>query len=138
MQELVNPTIRRAVESYFTTVARRDEAAWLATFAEDAISHDPVGAPPVEGRDGLREVWKILTSPFRALGFTVTKVFYCGSGAAVYWAADGTGVNGRTVRFEGITVFEIGTDGKIQALMSYWDPAAMMLALAGEQADDQA
>jgi len=130
MQQLDDPLIRRAVESYFTTAARRDEAAWLATFAEDAVSHDPVGAPPVEGRDGLREIWKILTSPFRDLAFVVTRAFYCGSGAAVYWAADATGVNGHAVHFEGVTVFEISTEGKIQTLMSYWDPAAMMLDLA--------
>ena len=40
--------------------------------------------------------------------------------------------------FEGITVFEISDEGKIQALMAYWDPAAMIMELAGDEPTDPA
>jgi len=41
----------------------------------------------------------------------------------------GTGKNGRQVIFEGIDVFEINQDGKIQTMWGCWDPAAMMAQL---------
>ena len=32
----------------------------------------------------------------------------------------------------GITVFEVDSDGRIQTVMSYWDPAAVLISLAGD------
>jgi len=132
MEDLSDPIYVAAVAGYFSAIRERDEKRWLEAFEPDAVCHDPVGSVPVDGREGLREVWKVLTAPFKALSMRESDAYYGGAGAAVHWKAEGTGVNERTVRFSGITVFEFSVNGKIQAVMSYWDPAAMLIDLAGE------
>jgi steroid delta-isomerase len=127
-----DPQLAATVQSYLRAICAKNEQAWLATFAADVVSHDPVGAPPAEGRESLREVWAVLTGPFKTLSMVERRSFYCGSGAAIHWAAHGLGINDRAVDFDGITVFEFTDDGRIQTAMSYWDPAAMMIDLAGE------
>ncbi|NEO03671.1 MAG: ketosteroid isomerase, partial [Moorea sp. SIO3I7] len=39
--------------------------------------------------------------------------------------------NGREATAEGISVFEINDDGKIQQVLSYWNEAEMMAKLKG-------
>jgi hypothetical protein len=51
-------------------------------------------------------------------------------GAAVYWTGTATTESGET-DCEGIDVIEFNDDGKIRALMSWWDPAGLLLELAG-------
>jgi steroid delta-isomerase len=131
MQGMVDANLVAAVDAYFAAIRDRDERRWLAGFADDAVVHDPVGSLPAEGEDGLREVWRVLSAPFKKLLIGEHAAFYSSSGAAVHWTARGTGANEREVSFEGITVFEFAPDGKIQTLMAYWDPAAMMIELAG-------
>jgi steroid delta-isomerase len=119
-------TIRQTVAAYFAATRARDADAWLATFAEDAVSHDPVGAPPSEGHRGLRQFWQTVTAAFDTVGLTEGPVFVAGNRAAVWWKGAGVGVNGRTVSFEGIDVFEVNDAGKIQRMWGYWDPSKLM------------
>jgi hypothetical protein len=138
MQGVEDPVLVAAVAGYFAAIRERDQKRWLDAFEPDAVCHDPVGGVPAEGRAGLEQVWKVLTAPFKRLTIAESRSFYGGSGAAVLWAADGIGVDDGTVHFSGITVFEFSSSGKIQTAMSYWDPAAMLIALAGEIEDDDA
>lgn len=131
-EALADPVVTEAIVAYFTAISTRDRARWLDLFAEGASVHDPVGAAAVEGRAALTELWNGIIGPFKGLSVEPAAPHYGGSGAAVAWQAKGEGVNGRKVRFEGITVFEISTEGKVQTLMAYWDPAAMIMDLAGD------
>jgi len=137
MQAIADPTYVSTVYTYFDAIRARDENRWLACFAQDAVCHDPVGSTPVEGREGLRQIWKVLAAPFKAISLAETEAFYGGSGVAVHWKARGTGVNDRVLEFSGITILEFASDGKIQTAMSYWDPAAMLIELAGEDDGDE-
>ena len=121
--------IRKVVNDYFAATRAMDMEAWLATFADGAVSYDPVGGPPLEGHDGLRQFFQGITGAFEKVGLKEEKVFISGNGAAVSWTGHGVGKNGREVSFEGIDVFEINEDGKIQKMWGYWDPAAMMAEL---------
>ena len=136
VRTIADPMYMAAVHNYSDAIRGRDEARWLACFAEDAICHDPVGSLPIEGREGLREIWKVLTAPFKAISVVEIDVFYGGSGAAIHWKAQGTGINDRVIDFSGITILEFSLHGKIQTAMSYWDPAAMLIELAGESEID--
>ena len=105
--------------------------AWIATFAADAVSHDPVGAPPLEGHDALRRFFEGICGAFERVSLSEDQVFIAGNGAAVKWRGKGVGKNGRSVTFEGIDVFEINDAGKIKSIYAYWNPAAMMAELQG-------
>lgn len=132
MEALIDPRVEAAVADYFRTLSSRDKNAWVALFDKSAVVHEPVGATPAEGREGLEEVWQVFTGPFASLTVLVDEVFYSGSGAAVRWSARASITSGRSTDFSGITVFEIDDEGRIQTVMSYWDPAAVLIELAGD------
>lgn len=133
---LPNPGVAEAVTAYFAAINKGDRDLWLDLFAEGSAVHDPVGAPPVEGQAALVELWNGIVGPFDTLRVEPSSPHFGGAGAAAGWQASGKGVNGRHVSFEGITVFEISDEGKIQALMAYWDPATMIMELAGDEPTD--
>lgn len=121
--------IEKVVSDYFAATRTMSMEDWIDTFADNAISYDPVGGPPLEGHDSLRQFFQGITQAFETVGLTEDKVFISGNGAAVMWTGRGVGKNGREITFEGIDVFEVNEKGKIQRLWAYWNPAAMMAQL---------
>jgi steroid delta-isomerase len=118
--------VSNAVRAYFAALRAMDKQAWVNTFATDAISYDPVGAPPTIGHQKLAEFFETITAAFKEVGLTEDEVFIAGNGAAVKWTGSGTSKQGRRVRFEGIDVFDVNEAGKIQTLHAYWNPAEMV------------
>jgi steroid delta-isomerase len=125
--------IRQVVAAYFAATRAMDLDAWLATFAPDAVDYDPVGTPPVVGHTGLRQFFQTIAGAFEKVGMTEDHVFVAGSGAAVKWTGRGVGKNGRAITFEGIDVFEVNDQGRIQKLWGYWDPARVMEELLADE-----
>lgn len=119
------------IERYFAAIRSMNLDAWVSTFDEDAVSEDPVGSPPIQGHDELRDFFLGLTDLFNRVGITEDSVFECGAEAAVKWTGYGVGKSGRDVTFEGIDVFTFNEGGKITRLKSYWDPQAMITRLQG-------
>ena len=121
--------IQKAVAAYFAATRAMDPEAWIANFAEEAVTYDPVGSPPTKGHAGLRQFFQTIAGVFDKLGLHEDHVFVSGNGAAVKWTGRGTGKNGYELTFEGIDVFEINEQGKIQKVWGYWDPTAVMAKL---------
>ncbi len=121
--------ISRAVRAYFLAIRAMDADAFANTFAENGTTFDPVGTPRITGRDGLREFFQSICKNFKSVSLTEDSVFVAGNGAAVKWTGRGTSVTGKEVNFEGIDVFEVGEDGKIQTIHAYWNPAEMIAQL---------
>ena len=118
--------ISRAVRAYFEATRAMDQEAWVSTFAEDAVSYDPVGAQPTTGHERLREFFQTITAGFKQVGLTEDQIFVAGNGAAVKWTGRGVSKQGRKVHFEGIDIFEVNESGKIQTLHAFWNPAEML------------
>ncbi|MFN2513021.1 MAG: nuclear transport factor 2 family protein [Pyrinomonadaceae bacterium] len=118
--------ISRAVRAYFEALRAMDQEAWVNTFAEDAVSYDPVGAQPTQGHQKLGEFFQTITAGFKQVGLTEDQIFVAGTGAAVKWTGRGVSKQGRKVHFEGIDIFEINESGKIQTLYAYWNPAELL------------
>ncbi len=137
MQALVDSRVEAAVSDYFRTISSRNKSAWIDLFDKSAVLHEPVGATPAEGREGLEQVWQVFTGPFAKLTLESDEVFYSGSGAAARWSATASAATGASAEFSGITVFEVDQDGRIQTVMSYWDPAAVLIQLAGLDDTDE-
>jgi len=121
--------VSKAVRQYFAAIRAMDQPAWVDTFAEDAVSYDPVGAPPIIGHQKLGEFFQTITAAFKEVGLTEDDVFVAGNGAAVRWSGRGISKRGRKVHFEGIDVFEVNETGKIQSLHAYWNPEEMVAQL---------
>ena len=121
--------ISRAVRAYFLAIRAMDPEAIANTFAENGMTFDPVNSPGITGRNGIREFFESIYKNFKSVGLTEDSVFVAGNGAAVKWTGHGTSANGGEVNFEGIDIFEVNDDGKIQTIHAYWNPAEMIAQL---------
>lgn len=117
------------MRAYFLAIRAMDAEAFANTFAEDGTTCDPIGAPPISGRDGIREFFQSICKNFKSVALDEESIFVAGNGAAVKWIGKGTSTNGKEVRFEGIDVFEVNGEGKIQNVWAYWNPSEMISQL---------
>lgn len=130
MTDQISPEkVSHAVRAYFLAIRAMDAEAFANTFAENGTTFDPVGTPPISGRDAIREFLTSICKNFKSVGLNEEAVFVAGNGAAVKWIGRGTSATGKDVKFEGIDVFEINADGKIQTVRAYWNPAEMIAQL---------
>jgi steroid delta-isomerase len=129
MSTVTAEKISRAVRTYFLAIRAMDADAFANSFAEDGTTNDPMGSPPISGRAALREFLASICKNFKSVALTEEAIFVAGNGAAVKWTGQGTSINGKDVKFEGIDVFEINDEGKIQNLWAYWNPAEMIAQL---------
>jgi len=127
MTDQISPDkISRAVRAYFLAIRAMDAEAFANTFAEDGTTSDPVGTAAITGREAIREFLTSICKNFKSVGLTEESIFVAGNGAAVKWTGHGTSATGKEVKFEGIDVFEVNADGKIQTVRAYWNPAEMI------------
>jgi steroid delta-isomerase len=135
-----DPRIEQAIQRYFEAWSSRDRRRWEDVLSDDVVLHDPVGMPPAVGKAALGEIWNAIAGPFQTIHVRADDTFYGGDGAAVHWSGTVTArldAEAKT-EIEGISVFEIGEDGTIDTIMTWWDPAEALLRLAGadESIDD--
>ena len=123
--------IPAVVGQYFAAIRRMDPDAWMACFTEQATGYEPGAPAPLQGHAALRQFLAGVLTAFQAIDLREDHVFSSGNRVAVKFTGHGTGKNDRKVIFEGIDVFEINQEGKIQTMWGYWDPAAMMAQLQG-------
>lgn len=126
---MTQEAIANIIASYFTNIAAMNPEGWVENFAADAISYDPVGEPPAKVHEVFRDFIGLLQATYEKLEPTTEHIFIAGNQAAVKWTMEGVSKTGKSVTFEGITVFEINDAGKIQTTRAYWNPAAMMAQL---------
>jgi len=121
--------IKEVIAAYFANIAAMNPEGWIDNFAEDAVSYDPVGEPPTKVHEGYRQFIGQLQAVFEKLEATTEHIFIAANEAAVKWTMNGVSKSGKPVKFEGITIFEINAEGKIQTTRAYWSPAQMIAQL---------
>ena len=128
---MTSENVPAVVARYFTAIGEMAPDAWVACFAEQGASYEPGAPTPLQGRAALRQFLAEVLRAFEKITMTKDHVFHSGNRVAVKFTGHGTGKNGRQVIFEGIDVFEINQEGKIQTMWGYWNPAAMLAQLQG-------
>jgi steroid delta-isomerase len=126
--------VRKAVAAYFAALRAMDADAWVATFAEDGVSQDPAGSPPVRGHAALKQLAANMWGPWQQVGLQEQEIFVVANLAAVKWMGKGRAKNGRDLQFEGIDVITVNERGKIQLLQGYWDTSILSQVTAKPQA----
>lgn len=119
LQEL----IRETIHAYFAANNALDVERFVAAFAPDAVLYNAAETSPLTGHDAVRRVAEQSLHPFSELNATIQNIFFAADGAAVFYTVHLTAKNGRTVTSEGIDVMEINSEGKIQTMRFYIDPA---------------
>jgi steroid Delta-isomerase len=122
-EEAVMPTpeqVRAAVEAYVDAYRRDDRDAMLACWAPDAVWHDPVGAPPHEGHEGIAAFWDQAHQLADKIVLEPTDIIVCGSEAAMVFSIHAQSGDA-SMRFDAVETFVIGDDGRITEARAYWD-----------------
>jgi steroid delta-isomerase len=126
----MNPeTVKKAVTDLIAAIQAKNQDAWLACFAEDVVSYNPVGTPPIRGLGGMSQMFDKFVGVFKDIKFTPESLFAAGNEVAVKYTINGQGKNGRMVAVEGINVYEVNDRGKIQTIRAYWNPTEMVAQL---------
>lgn len=126
-----NAAIETVITGYFKNIAAMNPEGWIENFAEDAVSYDPVGEPPVKIHEDYQQFIGQLQAVFEKLAATTEHIFAAGNEVAVKWTMQGVSKTSKSVTFEGITIFEINSAGKIQTTRAYWNPANLVAQLRG-------
>jgi steroid delta-isomerase len=123
--------VQAAIDAYLAGTRAMDPNAVAEAIATDGVSNDPVGSPPHEGRDAIRQFIQGAKAAIERIQSTADNVFIAGNCAAFKWSMQLTSKRGQTVAVEGIDVIQVNEQGKIQTLDAYWDPAPVLPLLQG-------
>jgi uncharacterized protein (TIGR02246 family) len=108
------------IDAYVEGYRRNDKQAVLDLFRPDAVWHDPVGAPPHEGHEGIGAFWDQTHAMAQSIVLEPRSVVVCGDeGAMVFEIRVDTGAG--TMIMDAVEIFTVGDDGKIVLLKAYWD-----------------
>ena len=113
------------VDRYFKVTQSSNAATWAACFADDATVDDPVGSPPIKGRDAILQRGEEFMANFKTVGLFPEYVCVDNFRAAAKWTGRGVNKNGLSIKFEGINFFKFDETGKIASLTGFWNPADM-------------
>jgi len=118
-----------ASRQFFDSMNAGDFDSMLAVVAADAVAHEPVGAPPLEGHAAMRSFYEGLGAAFEEMTIDVDAIYSAGGSNAIRWLGRGTTKAGANIAFEGIDVHELNEDGKIQSIRAYFDIGLLMSAM---------
>lgn len=121
--------MKTIIDEYFTAICAMDAEAWVSTFAEDAVTYEPVGGSIFQGHRAIWDFFEGIVAMFDSIELIPEFTHIAGNEIAVKWQGKGVSKNGNRVTFEGIDLFELNSEGKIQTLKGYWNPEAMMAQL---------
>jgi steroid Delta-isomerase len=116
---MADETVRKnAAMEYARRINAGDLDGVMELFADDVVIEDPVGSPPVQGKDKLREriAWAIRSKVHEVPGRMVTSM----DGRTVVVPSLVTTEYPSKVTYKVIGISEIGEDGLTHSLRAYW------------------
>ena len=114
--------VRAVIDAYVDGYRRNDKQAVLDLFRPDAVWHDPVGAPPHVGHEGIAAFWDQAHAMAESIELEPRYVVVAGDeGVMAFEIHANTG--GGTMIMDAVEIFTVGDDGKIVLLKAYWDMA---------------
>jgi ketosteroid isomerase-like protein len=122
---------RAAAQRSMDAVHKKDKAAWLANFAEDACVEDPIGPSPldpkgegVRGKAAIAAFWDRAIAPNRVL-FAIARSYACGDEVANVGTITIVLPNGAASQVDGVFTYRVDAAGKLAAMRAYWEFAGM-------------
>ena len=115
--------IEAIVTDVFNKFAAMDAQGTAALFAPDGTIEDPVGTTPVQGTQAIiayLETFPTILNEIRVQHFDVT---VAGQEAAIKWRLRFKTKTGNVFFVDGIGIFKINEDGKVQSDREYFDYA---------------
>jgi steroid delta-isomerase len=121
--DLTPQQIEAVIEDAFAGLVTFDVPRVINHFASDAILEDPVGTPPMQGREAIAAYLATFPTLFNQMKLYSLDIKVGGQEAAVKWRLRFTTKTGNTFFLEGIGFFQFNQDGKIQREKEFFDLA---------------
>src|SRR5689334_7606860 len=112
--------VRTVIDAYIDGYRRNDKQAVLDLFRPDAVWHDPVGAPPHVGHEGIGAFWDTAHSMAESIALEPRFVVVAGDEGVMSFEIH-VDTGGGTMVMDAVELFTIDDDGKIVLLKAYWD-----------------
>lgn len=97
-------------------------AAIVALFADDArITNAAMDGKELSGHDGVEKFWTEYRRTFGELRSEFSRVIADANAAGLFWRSEGTGNDGKPIGYDGVSLLEWSTDGKISFFRGYYD-----------------
>ncbi|QFG20998.1 nuclear transport factor 2 family protein [Actinomadura sp. WMMB 499] len=109
--------MKAALQAYIDGFNSGDPAAVVALFAADATVEDPVGNPPITGRDAIGEFYANAVASGAELRLDAPIRGSHGDAAAMAFT-----VEMPAMRIRVIDVMTFGEDGLITGMRAHWGP----------------
>ena len=98
-----------------------------SVFADDAELHRPEHRGQTEtGQQGATAFWEQYKSQFDEIASTFSRVQERDGLGVLEWTSEGRLSTGRPVRYEGVSVLDLGDDGKVTRFATWYDTAAFL------------
>ena len=121
--DLTSDQIEAVIEEVFAGFAAFDAQRALNNFATDAVLEDPVGTPPIVGKQAIADYLGTFPTLFNQIKLYSLDIKPGGQEVAVKWRLRFTTKTGKTFFLEGIGFFKFNQEGKIISEKEFFDLA---------------
>lgn len=121
--------IEAIVTDVFNKFSSFDAEGTAALYAPDGTVEDPIGTPPIQGTQAIiayLQTYPTILNEIRIQAFDVT---VCGQEAAVKWRLRFKTKTGNVFFVDGIGIFKINDNGKVQSDREFFDLAYFLSQL---------
>lgn len=119
--DLTPNQIEVIIEDAFAGLVAFDAPRVLNNFADDAVLEDPVGTPPMQGKQVIAAYLATFPTLFDHMKLYSLDIKVRGQEAAVTWRIRFKTKTGNTFFLEGIGFFALNQQGKIQTEREFFD-----------------
>ncbi len=124
--------VRQLVRRYFELVFDAPEVSTFTDlFAPDGVLEDPVGTPPLRGRDAIGQFLAAGRAFLERIDFEVHEIYPCGRECAVRWSAVITTKRGERVMNAGIGIFSFDEHHKLRHVREFYDAGMLRKLFSG-------
>lgn len=119
------------IEDAFAGLVAFDTQRVINNFAADAVLEDPVGTPPIQGRQAIAAYLETFPTLFSDLKLYSLDIKVCGQEAAVTWRIRFKTRTGNVFFLDGVGIFKLNQEGKITSEREFFDLAYFLAQLQG-------
>jgi steroid delta-isomerase len=121
--DLTSQQIEAAIEDAFAGLVTFDVQRVIKHYAADAVLEDPVGPPPMQGKDAIAAYLATFPTLFDQMKLYSLDIKPGGQEAGVKWRLRFTTKTRHTFFLEGIGFFQFNSEWKIQSEKQFFDLA---------------
>ena len=121
--DLTSQEIETVIEDVFAGLVAFDVPRIMNHFADNAVVEDPVGTPPIQGKEAIAAYLATFPTLFNQMKLYSLDIKPGGQEVGVKWRLRFTTKTGNVFFLEGIGIFKFNQDGKIESEKEFFDLA---------------